>query len=137
MRIGMGRVRSERGFVVAEAALVIPAIVVVAVSAIALMTIALTSLGLHAAAHAAARDIARGVPAHSVQATVHASSPQTTVAVTPSPQGVAVTVHRDLRIAGGLLGGLSVPLEQRVVVPWEMGIEFDGQDVDDGHTNEP
>jgi hypothetical protein len=122
MRIGMGRVRCERGFVIAEAAFVIPAISVVAASAIALMAIALTSLGLHGTAHAAARDIARGVPSHSVQARIQASHPQATVAVTPTPQGVAVTVHRDLRIAGGLLGGLSIPLERRVVVPWEMGI---------------
>lgn len=122
--------RCERGFVVAEAAFVIPAITVVAASAIALMAIALTSVGLHGAAHTAARDIARGVPSHSVQARVQASHPQTTVAVTPSPQGVAVTVHRDLRVAGGLLGGVSIPLERRVVVPWELGIgevtgEFD------------
>ena len=130
MRIGMGRARCERGFVVAEAAFVIPAITVVAASAIALLAIAVTSLGLHGTAHAAARDIARGVPSHSVQARIQASHPQVTVAVTPSPQGVAVTVHRDLPLAGGLLGGLSIPLERRVVVPWEMGIgdmtrEFD------------
>jgi hypothetical protein len=130
MRIGMGRVRCERGFVVAEAAFVIPAITVVAASAIALMAIAMTSLGLHGTAHSAARDIARGVPSHSVHVRVQASHPQTTVAVTPTPQGVAVTVHRDLRIASGLLGGVSIPLERRVVVPWEMGIgamtgEFD------------
>jgi hypothetical protein len=109
---------------------VIPAITVVAASAIALLAIAVTSLGLHGTAHAAARDIARGVPSHSVQARIQASHPQTTVAVTPSPQGVAVTVHRDLPLAGGLLDGLSIPLERRVVVPWEMGIgdmtwEFD------------
>ena len=119
---GMGRVRLERGFVVAEAALVIPAIIAVAVSAIALTAIAMTSLGLHGTAHAAARDLARGVPSHSVQARVSASHPQTTVAVTPTPPGVAVTVHRDLRIAGGLLSGLSFPLERSVIVPWELGI---------------
>lgn len=126
----MGNARCERGFVVAEAAFVIPAITVVAAAAIALMAIAVTSLGLHGTAHVAARDIARGVPSHSVQARIRASHPQTTVTVTPSPQGVAVTVHRNLAIAGGLLGGLSIPLERRVVVPWEMGIgdmagEFD------------
>lgn len=100
----------------------IPAITVVAASAVALLAIATTSLGLHNAAHAAARDIARGVPAHSVQATIESSYPQAAVAVTPTPQGVAVTVHHDLRIAGGLLGGLAIPLERRVVVPWEMGV---------------
>lgn len=118
----MGRLPCDRGFIVAEAAFVIPVITVIAASAITLMAIAMTSLGLHGTAHAAARDIARGVPSHSVQATVHASHPQTTVAVTPTPQGVAVTVHRRLRLAGGLLGGVSIPLERSVIVPWEMGI---------------
>ena len=122
MPYGMGRVRLERGFVVAEAALVIPAILVVAVSAIALMAIAMTSLGLHGTAHAAARDLARGVPSHSVQARVSASHPQTTVAVTSTPQGVAVTVHRDLQLVGGLLSGVTIPLERSVIVPWELGI---------------
>lgn len=131
MRNGMGSVRCERGFVVAEAAFVIPAITVVAASAIALLAIATTSLGLQSAAHAAARDIARGVPSHSVQATIQESHPQTTVTVTPTPQGVAVAVHRDLRIVGGLLGGVSVPLERTVLVPWEMGIGDFTTSVDD------
>ena len=106
----------------AEAALVIPAIVAVAVSGIALLSIAMTSLSLQSIAHSAAREIARGVPPHSLQATVHASQPQTTVAVTPTPQGVAVTVHRELHIAGGLLGGIPIPLRRQVIVPWEVGV---------------
>lgn len=118
----MGRVRCERGFVVAEAAFVIPMIVVVAASAVAAMSIVMTSLALHGIAHSAARDVARGIPSHSVQATVSASQPQTTVTVTPTPQGVAVMVHREVRIASGLLGGLSIPLQRNVVVPWELGI---------------
>ena len=112
----------DRGYVVAEAAFVIPAIVAVAVAAVSVLSIALVSLGLHAAAHTAARDIARGASAHAVHETLSASHPQTTVTVTPSPHGVTVTVHRDLRIVGGLIGGLAIPLQHRVLVPWEAGV---------------
>ncbi len=122
MRMRVRSFRCERGYVVAEAAFVIPAIIVVAVSAVSLMSIALASLALHGAAHSAARDIARGAAPHSVQATVNASLPEATVTVTSIPQGVAVTVHRDMTLAGGIVGGLSVPLEHRVVVPWEAGV---------------
>lgn len=118
--LGLGR---DDGYVVAEAAFVIPAIIAVAVTAVGLMSIALTSLGLHAAAHSAAREIARGTPAHSVYATLSASHPQTAVTVTPSPQGVTVTVNRDLQVAGGILGGFAIPLSHRVVVPWEWGVD--------------
>lgn len=113
----------DHGYVVAEAAFVIPAIIAVAVTAVGLMSIALTSLGLHAAAHSAAREIARGASAHSVHATLSASHPQTAVTVTPSPQGVTVTVNRDLQVAGGILGGFAIPLRHRVVVPWEWGVD--------------
>ena len=113
---------SERGLVIAEAAFAIPALVVVALAVMTLMSIATTSVALQGVAHTAARDIARGVPFHSVQATIHASLPEATVAVAPTPQGVAVTVHRETKIAGGLLTGLAIPLEKRVIVPWEMGV---------------
>ena len=126
MRNGMSRVRCERGLVIAEAAFAIPALAVGALVAVTVMSIAMTSVAIQGLAHTAARDIARGAAFHSVEAAVHASQPQATVAVTPTPQGVAVTVHRDVQIAGGLLAGLAVPLQRRVVVPWEVGIAESG-----------
>jgi hypothetical protein len=131
VRDGMSRVRCERGLVIAEAAFAIPVLAVVALAAVTVMSIAMTSVVLQGLAHTAARDIARGTAFHSVEAAVHASQPQATVAVTPTPHGVAVTVHRDVQIAGGLLAGLAVPLQRRVVVPWEVGIAETGAETAD------
>ncbi len=113
----------DQGYVVAESAFVIPAIIAVALVAVSLMAIAVAVLSLQDAAHTAARDIARGVPPHEVHATAASVHPETTVTVTPDPHGVTVTVHREVRILGGYLAGLSIPLTRRATVPWEFGIQ--------------
>ena len=123
MRTGVRRTRCEHGFVVAESALVIPVILAVAVSAVFLMSLVITMLGLQDAAHIAAREVARGASPHSIHEALTASYPQTTVTVTPTPQGVAVTVHREVRVLGGLFAGLSLPLQRRAIVPFETGVE--------------
>ena len=123
MQPGVRRCRREHGFVVAEAALVIPIILAVAVSAVFLMSLVIAILGLQDAAHTAAREVARGASPHSIHEALTASYPQTTVTVAPTPQGVAVTVHRDVPVLGGLFAGLSLPLQRRAIVPFETGVE--------------
>lgn len=119
-----GQIRNDdRGYVVAESAFVIPAMIAVAAVAVSLMVVAIAILNLQNAAHTAARDIARGAPPHEVHATVSSAHPHTTVTVTPDPHGVTVTVHREVQILGGYLGGLSIPLTRRAMVPWEYGIQ--------------
>lgn len=122
MRPGVRRARCEQGFVVAEAALVIPTILAVAMSAVFLMSVVVSMLGLQDAAHIAAREVARGSSPHSIHEALTASYPQTTVTVAPTPQGVAVTVHRDVRVFGGLFAGLSLPMHRQAIVPYEAGV---------------
>lgn len=133
MRSGVHRARCERGFVVAEAALVIPVILAVAVSALFLMSLVVTILGLQDAAHTAAREVARGASPHSIHEALTASYPQTTVTVAPTPQGVAVTVQRDVRVLGGLFAGLSLPLQRQAIVPFETGVAAHGPGRFHGH----
>jgi len=122
MQIVRRRVRSDRGYVIAESAFAIPIVAVVAVIAMSMVFVALSALGLQDAVHTAARDIARGVPPDAVRMSVEAAHPRTTVTVAPSPQGVTVTVHRDVTLLGPLLSGLSVPMQRQALVPWETGV---------------
>lgn len=131
----MRRARCEHGFVVAEAALVIPVILAVALSAVFLMSLVVTILGLQDAVHTAAREVARGSSPHSIHEVLTASYPQTTVTVAPTPQGVAVTVHRDVRVLGGLLAGLSLPLQRQAIVPYEAGVAVQQPAYLDGHVD--
>lgn len=118
---------------VAEAALVIPVILAVAVSAVFLMSLVVTILGLQDAVHIAARQVARGASPHSIHEALTASYPQTTVTVAPTPQGVAVTVHRDVPVLGGLLAGLSLPLQRQAIVPYETGVAIQDLSRVDGY----
>jgi hypothetical protein len=108
--------------VIAESAFAIPMIAIVALLATALVFVAMTVLGLQDAVHTAARDIARGVPPDAVRASLQTTHPHTTVTVAPTPQGVTVTVHREIELLGPLLSGLSLPVERRALVPWETGV---------------
>ena len=122
MQIVRRRVRSDRGYVIAESAFAIPIVAVVAVIAMSMVFVALSALGLQDAVHTAARDIARGVPPDAVRMSLETAHPRTTVTVAPSPQGVTVTVHRDVTLLGPLLSGLSVPMQRQALVPWETGV---------------
>ena len=122
MQIVRRRVRSDRGYVIAESAFAIPIVAVVAVIAMSMVFVALSALGLQDAVHTAARDIARGVPPDAVRMSLETAHPRTTVTVAPSPQGVTVTVHRDVTLLGPLLSGLSVPMQRQALIPWETGV---------------
>ena len=113
---------SDRGYVIAESAFAIPMIAVVALIAMSMVFVALSALGLQDTVHTAARDIARGVPPDAVRMSVETAHPRTTVTVAPTPQGVTVTVHREVAIFGPLLSGLSVPMQRQALVPWETGL---------------
>jgi len=114
--------RSDRGYVIAESAFAIPIIAVVALIAMSMVFVALSALGLQNAVHTAARDIARGVPPDAVRMSVETAHPRTTVTVAPSPQGVTVTVRREVTLLGPLLSGLAVPMQRQALVPWETGV---------------
>ena len=123
-----GRVRNtrrssdDRGYVIAESAFAIPMVAVVALIATAMVFVAMSILGMQDAVHTAARDIARGVPPDAVRSSLQMTHPHTTVTVAPTPQGVTVTVHRDIALLGPLLSGLSIPVERQALVPWETGV---------------
>ena len=116
------RSSDDRGYVIAESAFAIPVIAVVALISTAIVFVAMSILGMQDAVHTAARDIARGVPPDAVRSSLQTTHPHTTVTVAPSPQGVTVTVHRDIAVLGPLLSGLSIPVERRALVPWETGV---------------
>jgi len=114
--------RDDRGYVIAESAFAIPMIASVALIVMSMVLVAMAVLGLQDAVHSAARDIARGVPPEAVRSSMQTTHPQTTVTVAPTPQGVTVTVHRDVALFGPLLKGLAIPVQRRAVVPWETGV---------------
>lgn len=116
------RSSDERGYVIAESAFAIPMIAIVALIATAMVFVAMSILGMQDAVHTAARDIARGVPPDAVRSSLQMTHPHTTVTVAPTPQGVTVTVHREIAVLGPLLSGLSIPVERRALVPWEAGV---------------
>lgn len=114
--------RDDRGYVIAESAFAIPMIASVTLIAMSIVFVAMSVLGLQDAVHTAARDIARGVPPDAVRASLQTTHPHATVTVAPTPQGVTVTVHREIAVLGPLLSGLSIPVERRALVPWETGV---------------
>ena len=112
----------DDGYVVAEAAIVLPVMVAIVVSTIGLVFFAFVGLGLQDAVHSASRLLARGTATSEVRDVISSVHPSIVVTVTPSPQGVTVTARRDVRVLGGFFGGLSFPLERRATVPWEVGV---------------
>ena len=115
----------DAGYVVAETAVVLPTVVAIVIAVMSIFSIASIGLGLQDAVHSASRQVARGASVQDVRESISTVHPQIAVTVTPSPQGVTVTAHRDVEIAGGLFAGLSIPLERAVTVPWELGVNDD------------
>ena len=114
----------DDGYAIAESAFAIPLIVLATTVAMSLVLIAVSTLGLQATVHSAARDIARGVPPQEVRSSIATAHPDATVTVAPTPQGVTVTVRRDVRPWGFLLSGVTIPVQREVQVPWEVGASW-------------
>ncbi len=112
----------EDGYVVAEAAIVLPVMAAIGVSTVGLVFLALVGLGLHDAVHSASRLVARGAAASEVRDAISSVHPSIVVTVTPSPQGVTVSARRDIQVLSGFFGGWSFPLERHATVPWEVGV---------------
>ena len=112
----------DDGYVVAEAAIVLPVMVAIVVSTIGLVFFAFVGLGLQDAVHSASRLLARGTATSEVRDVISSVHPSIVVTVTPSPRGVTVTARQDVRVLGGVFGGWSFPLERHATVPWEVGV---------------
>lgn len=112
----------DDGYVVAEAAIVLPVMVAIVVSTIGLVFFAFVGLGLQDAVHSASRLLARGTATSEVRDVISSVYPSIVVTVTPSPRGVTVTARQDVRVLGGFFGGWSFPLERHATVPWEVGV---------------
>lgn len=110
---------SEEGMVIVEAALAIPMLVAVAAAMIWALLVATTSLAVGDAARAAARELARGVPAAEALAHAEASVPGASARVDDGEAAVAVVVTKEVHAPVPILAGLSVGVTQRVAVPRE------------------
>lgn len=111
--------RNDEGMVIVEAALAIPALVAVAAAMIWALLVATTNLAVGDAARAAARELARGVPAAEALARAEASVPGAHASVEDAADAVAVVVSKQVSAPVPILTGMTVTVSQRIAVPRE------------------
>ena len=110
---------SDRGAVLLETALAIPLLMAVAVALAWGLSLAATSASLGDAARNAARALARGEAGQQVLDRARASAPGAQVSIVDAGTDVAVVISRDVSPPVPILGGLSITVTQRVVIPRE------------------
>ena len=113
------RPSADDGFVLIETALAIPMLVAVAAAMVWALLVATTSLAVADAARAAARDLARGVPAAEALARAESSVAGASARVDDGDAAVAVVVTKEVYAPVPILAGLSIGVTQRVAVPRE------------------
>jgi hypothetical protein len=116
----VGRLMRDRGSVILETAIAIPALVAVAAALVWALGIAGASLAVQDATRHAARELARGASEADVRTVLAQWQPDAEVGIERQGDFVVVTIRRDVAVPAGLLSGLSVPVQQsaRVVVEW-------------------
>lgn len=87
-----------RGSVILESAIVIPVIISVGVGMLGVLSIGATALTVGDVARGAARELARGVPQHSVIETAQRAVPNGDVVIDRGPDLVTVQVSRRLQL---------------------------------------
>lgn len=102
----MLRSRDERGAVTAEAALVLPVLAAVTLALIWMLGLAVAQMRVTDAAREAARAIARGDPVAEAEELARVAAPGAEVRVQQGDGRVRVSVSRDVRPPGDLLGDL-------------------------------
>lgn len=103
--------------VVAEAAVVVPALLAVAVVLAWAVSLAATALTLGDAARQVARDVARGVGVSAALDAARARAPGARLDV--GDAGGAVMVTADQEVSAPILAGITVTVHQEVAMPRE------------------
>jgi hypothetical protein len=105
--------------VLLEAALAIPLLAAVAVALAWGISLTGTSMALGDAARQVARDVARGVSVPAAVAAAQGLAPGASVQVLADGSEVVVVADQEVSAPGPILGGISVTLSERVVIPRE------------------
>lgn len=121
--MGAGQ-RGERGAVTAEAALVLPVLAAVTLALIWMLGLAVAQMRVTDAAREAARALARGDPEGEAAGLAHTAAPGSTVRIDQADGRVRVTVVREVRPPGDLLGDLGAA---RIAATAEALIEGTGE----------
>lgn len=104
----MGRRRDgDRGAVTAEAALVLPVLAAVTLALVWMLGLAVAQMRVTDAAREAARALARGDPEGEATELAHTAAPGSAVRIDQADGRVRVTVVREVRPPGDLLGDLA------------------------------
>lgn len=102
----MVRSRDERGAVTAEAALVLPVLAAVTLALVWMLGLAVAQMRVTDAAREAARAVARGDPVAEAEGLARVAAPGAEVRVQQGDGRVRVSVVREVRAPGDLLGDL-------------------------------
>ena len=121
--MGRGWRGEQRGSVVVEIALAIPALVAVVVALVWVISMGATYVRALDAAQTAARELARGTAADAVGVGVERSLPGAQLAITPEGEFIRTEVSREVAVPVPVLRGIQVTIRADAVALREPGIE--------------